>query len=161
MRTWFPYPLLSIALLLMWLLLSQSVTPGSIVLGLVVSTVLAWVTLNLHPARSRLHRWSRIAGFILRVVGDVIRSNIAVTLIILRAGRRPVNAGFMTVSLDLADENALALLACVVTATPGTAWLEYDRRQKILLFHVLDIENEDLWRETITRYAADLKEIFE
>ncbi len=51
MRTWFPYPLLSIALLLMWLLLSQSVTPGSIVLGLVVSTVLAWVTLNLQPAR--------------------------------------------------------------------------------------------------------------
>lgn len=119
MRTWFPYPLLSIALLLMWLLLSQSVTPGSIVLGLVVSTVLAWVTLNLQPARSRLHRWSRIAGFILRVVGDVIRSNIAVTLIILRAGRRPVNAGFMTVSLDLDDENALALLACVVTATPA------------------------------------------
>lgn len=69
--------------------------------------------------------------------------------------------GFMTVSLDLDDENALALLACVVTATPGTAWLEYDRRQKILLFHVLDIENEDLWRKTITRYAADLKEIFE
>ena len=161
MRTWFPYPLLSTALLLMWLLLSQSVTPGSILLGLVLSTVLAWVTLKLQPARSRIHRWSRIAGFILSVVGDVIRSNITVALIILRARRRPATAGFMTVWLDLDDESALALLACILTATPGTAWLEYDRREKTLLFHVFDIENEEIWRRTVTRYAAELKEILQ
>lgn len=49
MRTWFPYPLLSAALFIMWLLLNQSVAPGSILIGLVLSTVLAWVTLKLQP----------------------------------------------------------------------------------------------------------------
>lgn len=161
MRTWFPYPLLSTALLVMWLLLSQSVTPGSILLGVVLSTVLAWVTLKLQPARSHLNRWGRIAGFVVSVVGDVIRSNIGVALNILRARRRRTTAGFMSVEIDLVDENALALLACILTATPGTAWLEYDRRGRTLLLHVLDIENEELWRRTIKRYAAELKEILE
>ncbi len=71
----------------MWLLLSQfrdagldRPRPGG------QHRFLAWVTLNL-PSRPLA---SPTAGqdrrFILRVVGDVIRSNIAVTLIILRAG---------------------------------------------------------------------------
>ncbi|MDK1386130.1 Na+/H+ antiporter subunit E [Sinorhizobium sp. 8-89] len=161
MRTWFPFPLLSIALLLMWLLLNQSLAPGSILIGLFLGMVLGWVTLKLHPARSRLHRVSRAAGFALQVIADIIRSNIAVASIILRARRVPANAGFLTVGLDLEDENALALLACIMTATPGTAWLEYDRRQKILLFHVLDMQNEELWRGTVKRYEAALKEIFQ
>jgi multicomponent K+:H+ antiporter subunit E len=161
MRTWFPYPLLSTGLFLMWLLLNQSVTPGVILLGLILSTIIAWVTLKLQPTRSQLRRWRQAAGFSLGVVADIIRSNIAVALIILRARRRTKRSDFMTVDLDLADENALALLACILTATPGTAWLEYDRHHKKLLFHVLDIENEELWRRTIRRYAAELKEIFQ
>ncbi|WEX77098.1 Na+/H+ antiporter subunit E [Sinorhizobium numidicum] len=161
MRTWFPYPLLSAALFIMWLLLNQSVAPGSILIGLVLSTVLAWVTLKLQPKRSHLHRLRRAAGFSYGVIADVIRSNIAVALIILRSRRRRANSGFMTVDLELDDENALALLACILTAMPGTAWLEYDRRQKKLLFHVLDMENEDVWRRTVKRYEAGLKEIFQ
>ncbi|WP_026616126.1 Na+/H+ antiporter subunit E [Ensifer aridi] len=161
MRTWLPYPLLSTGLFVMWLLLNQSVAPGSILLGLVLSAVLAWVTLKLQPARSNLHRLGRAFGLAVHVVGDIIRSNIAVTGIILRSRRRPANAGFLTIDLDLDDENALALLACIVTATPGTAWLEYDRRLKTVLIHVLDIENEALWRRTVKGYEAQLKEIFQ
>ncbi|WFU47122.1 Na+/H+ antiporter subunit E [Sinorhizobium terangae] len=160
MRTWFPYPLLSLALLIMWLLLNQSLAPGSILIGLVLGMALGWVTLKLHPARSRLHRIGRAAGFAVEVIADIVRSNIAVASIILRAGRVPAIAGFLTVDVDLEDENALALLACIMTATPGTAWLEYDRHRKTLLFHVLDLQNEEVWLGTVKRYEAALKEIF-
>lgn len=160
MRTWFPYPLLSITLLAMWLLLNQSLAPGSIIIGLVLGMVLGWVALKLHPARSHLRRLGRAAGFALEVIADIVRSNIAVASIILCAGRVPASAGFLTVDLDLEDENALALLACIMTATPGTAWLEYDRREKILLFHVLDLQNAELWCRMVKRYEAALKEIF-
>ncbi len=159
MRAWFPYPLLLIALLVMWLLLNQSAAPGSIVVGVVLSTLLGWVTVKLQPTQSRLHRLRQIGSFSLVVAADIIRSNVAVAGTILRARRTPTNSGFMTVDVDLENENALALLACILTATPGTAWLEYDRRQKNLLLHVLDIENEDLWRRTVKRYAAGLKEV--
>ena len=161
MRAWYPYPLYSIALFFMWLLLNQSAAPGSIVVGVFLSTVLAWVMVKLQPARSRLRRLGLMAGFVLAVAADVIRSNVAVAGIILRHRGRPANTGFMTVDVDLENENALALLACILTATPGTAWLEYDRRRKSLLLHVLDIDNEDLWRRTVKRYEAGLKEILE
>lgn len=161
MRAWYPYPLFSIALFFMWLLLNQSVAPGSIVVGVFLSTVLAWVMVKLQPAQSRLRRLGLMAGFVLAVAADVIRSNVAVAGIILRPRGRPANTGFMNVDVDLENETALALLACILTATPGTAWLEYDRRGKSLLLHVLDIDNEDLWRRTVKRYEAGLKEILE
>ncbi|MEZ0001978.1 Na+/H+ antiporter subunit E [Sinorhizobium fredii] len=161
MRAWYPYPLFSIALFLMWLLLNQSVAPGAIVVGVFLSTLLAWVMVKLQPTQSRLRRLGLMAGFALAVAADIVRSNVAVAGIILRARRRPANTGFMTVDVDLENENALALLACILTATPGTAWLEYDRRQKSLLLHVLDIDNEDLWRRTVKRYEAGLKEILQ
>lgn len=161
MRTWFPYPLLSTGLLLMWLLLNQSVAPGTILLGLIISTVLAWVMLKLHPTRSHVRRLWHIAAFAFHVAVDILRSNVAVAGIILRARRRPVRSGFVAVDFDVSDENALALLACILTATPGTAWLEYDRRERKLLFHILDIENENAWRQTLRRYEARMKEIFQ
>ncbi|OCP15230.1 MULTISPECIES: Na+/H+ antiporter subunit E [unclassified Ensifer] len=160
MRTWFPYPLLSVGLLLIWLLLNQSVATGTIVMGTILSVALGWVTLKLNPTRSHPRRILRTLRFSASVILDVVRSNIAVMLVILRVGRRAPNSGFLTVDLDLEDENALALLACIMTATPGTAWLEYDRRRKSLLFHVLDMENEDVWLQTVKRYEAGLKEMF-
>lgn len=160
MRTWFPYPLLSVGLLIIWLLLNQSAAPGTIVMGTILSVALGWVTLKLTPTRSHPRRILRTLRFSASVVLDVIRSNIAVALVILRVGRRAPNSGFLTVDLDLEDENALALLACIMTATPGTAWLEYDRRRKSLLFHVLDMENEDVWLQTVKRYETGLKEMF-
>lgn len=161
MRAWFPHPLLSAALLFMWLLLNQSVTPGTILIGLILGMVLAWVMVKLQPPRSHIRRLRRIAIFGLGVFIDIVRSNIAVARIILRARRRQITSGFIVVDLDVEDENALALLACILTATPGTAWLEYDRREKKLLFHILDVENADAWRETLKRYEASLKEIFQ
>lgn len=161
MRAWFPYPLLSTALVLMWLLLNQSVTLGTLLVGLVLSMVLAWVAVKLRPTRSHLNRLRPIASFALRVSIDILRSNIAVAGIILGTRGQPVRSGFVSVDFDVEDENALALLACILTATPGTAWLEYDRRKKKLLFHILDLENEIAWRRTLYRYEAALKEIFQ
>jgi multicomponent K+:H+ antiporter subunit E len=161
MRTWFPYPLLSTALFLMWLLLNQSVAPGTILIGLILSMVLACVMVKLQPPRSHIRRLRRIAVFGLYVVADITRSNVVVARIILRARRQPVTSGFVAVDFDVEDENALALLACILTATPGTAWLEYDRPERKLLLHILDMENEAAWRRTLERYEASLKEIFQ
>lgn len=160
MRTWFPYPLLSLGLVIIWMLLNQSVAPGTIVMGTILGVALAWVTLKLTPTRSHPRRILRTLRFAASVFADVIRSNIAVVLVILRVGRRAPNSGFLTVDIDIEDENALALLACIMTATPGTAWLEYDRGRKSLLFHVLDMENEEVWIRTVKRYEAGLKEMF-
>ena len=162
MRYWFPYPLLSLSLLALWLLINQSLSPGHIVLGTMLGVALAWVMVNLQPDKTQLKKFGRIAVLAGHVAIDVLRSNIAVMSVILRTGTRPANSGFVAIDISLRDENALALLACILTATPGTAWLEFDRQTGVLLIHVLDLENGQLWAGLIKRrYEAPLKEIFE
>jgi multicomponent K+:H+ antiporter subunit E len=162
MRYWFPYPLLSLALLMLWLLINQSLSPGQIVLGTVLGVAFGWIMVNLQPDKTRLKNFGVIAVLAGHVAIDVVRSNIAVMGVILRAKARPVNSGFVAIDISLRDENALALLACILTATPGTAWLEFDRQTGVLLIHVLDLENSAAWSDLIKRrYEAPLKEIFE
>ncbi|WP_426229835.1 Na+/H+ antiporter subunit E [Pararhizobium sp. DWP3-4] len=162
MRYWFPYPLLSLALLMLWLLINQSLSPGQIVLGSMLGIAFAWAMVNLQPDKTRLKSYGRIAVLAGHVAVDVVRSNIAVMGVILHAAKRPVNSGFVAIDIGLRDENALALLACILTATPGTAWLEFDRQTGVLLIHVLDLENGAAWSDLIKRrYETPLKEIFE
>ena len=49
-----------------------------------------------------------------------------------------------------------------LTATPGTAWIDYDAAHGRLLLHVFDLVDPDDWRETVNqRYGRLLMEIFE
>ncbi len=71
-------------------------------------------------------------------------------------------SGFVAIPLDLRDRTGLAVLSCIVTSTPGTAWVEYDPVSGILLIHVLDLVDKDEWVTLIkNRYEALLMEIFE
>jgi len=161
MTRWLPYPRLSVALLVLWLLLNQSVSAGHIALGIVLALVAPLVTtaLEIPRARVRLLPAMRLFG---RVAADVLRSNIAVARILIRPGPARHRPGFVTIPLDLRSENGLAMLACIITATPGTIWVRFDSVGRILTIHVLDLGDGDDWAATIKhRYERLLKEIFE
>lgn len=156
-----PYPLLTLALLLMWLLLT-SFSAGQLLLGAVIATAASRVMAALQPSKPRLRRWQLIPKLTGIVTLDILRSNIAVAGLILRGGGRDRVAGFVAIPLELHDKTGLAILACIVTSTPGTAWIEHDPKSSVLLIHVLDLVDEDGWVDLIkTRYEALLLEIFE
>jgi multicomponent K+:H+ antiporter subunit E len=98
-----------------------------------------------------------------RVLLDILRSNLAVARIILGLVRdHEVRSGFLDVPLDLRDPHGLAVLAAIVTSTPGTIWADLARDGKTLTLHVLDLQNEAAWIRTIKqRYERALMEIFE
>jgi multicomponent K+:H+ antiporter subunit E len=67
-------------------------------------------------------------------------------------------------SVALADviAGALAVLACIITSTPGTAWAGYDPVSGLLRIHVLDLVDDATWVRTVKeRYERRLMEIFE
>ncbi|MDX3974268.1 Na+/H+ antiporter subunit E [Shinella sp.] len=156
-----PYPLLSASLALMWLALN-GFTVGQLILGCIVAVLASWGMASLRPAKPRLRKWYLLPKLVGIVLYDILRSNIAVASILLTGGKRRHKSGFMTVPLDLENPTALAVLAVVVTSTPGTAWLEYNSLNRTVLIHVLDLIDEEEWRVLIkTRYEALLMEIFE
>ena len=157
-----PHPLLTLVLLIIWMMLTRF-SFGHALLGGTIAVIAGWAMTSLHPARPRLRRWDKIFRLACIVYWDILRSNVAVASLIVtrgRGGRR--RSDFLEIPLELRDRTALTWLAVIVTATPGTAWLEYDGRRSTLLLHVFDVVDEAAWRDLIkNRYEALLLEIFE
>jgi multicomponent K+:H+ antiporter subunit E len=159
-RRWIRYPALAGALLVMWLLLTQSLSPGQLLLGFGVAAVGTWTMAALRPKPSIVRSWTKLMQLGGIVAYDILRSNLAVAQIILtRAADR--TSAFVRLRIDLRNEHALAVLALIITATPGTAWVEFDRMSGILVIHVFDLVDEKEWVRLLkTRYEAALLEIF-
>lgn len=156
----FPYPLLTLFLLVMWLLLN-GLTPGHLLLGSMVAVFAAWAMAALRPCKPKLRKWYLLPKLVGLVMLDIIRSNIAVSIVILRGRAKGHRSSFIDLPLELKDPTALAVLAVIVTGTPGSAWLEYDRRRSSVLLHVFDLVDEDEWVDLLKkRYERLLLEIF-
>lgn len=162
MTRWIPHPLLTLALIFMWLLLTRF-SLGHLILGTLIALVAGWALSALHPAGPRLRRWDKIAQLVWVVFVDILRSNLAVAWLILTRDRRGArHSEFLEIPLDLRSQAGLALLSLIITATPGTAWIEYRPRSGVLLLHVFDLLEDADWHELIkNRYESLLQEIFE
>jgi len=160
-RRWLPYPLLSALLALIWLVFNQSLAPGAILLGIVLGIVLARAYALLKPPKAHVRNCLLLARLLLRVIADIVRSNLAVARLVLRRDGR-VHSGFVAIPLTLTDRHGLAVLACIITSTPGTIWVSHDAGRKVLLIHVLDLADERAAIDSIKqRYERPLLEIFQ
>jgi multicomponent K+:H+ antiporter subunit E len=102
------------------------------------------------------------AGLVWLVLVDIVRSNLAVLRIALKLPAPVRVAGFLAIPLQLRDARGLAVLAGIVTATPGTSWAHYEAAANVLTLHVLDLADEEDWvRQFKDRYERRLMEIFE
>lgn len=151
--------LLPVVLLLLWLLLNESLSPGQFALGAVLALWLGFASGRLRPLRSRPHKLWLLPGLAWRVVVDIVRSNISVAKLIIEY-RRDFSPGYVHIPLELRDPHARAILGCILTYTPGTVWV--DVSDTTLTLHVLDLENEQAWIDLVKqRYERTLLEIFE
>lgn len=156
-------PALVLGLTLLWLLLNQSVSPGHIVLGALLGTLLAWAGSTLRPVRVRVRRIDVALALLLLVLLDVIRSNFHIARVVLGlTGRRPIRSDFLQIPIRLKDPHGLAVLATILTATPGTVWVGLSADGTLLTIHVLDLQDERYWvRMVQQRYERRLLRIFE
>lgn len=161
MKLLLPHPLLSLGLFIASVLLSASMGAPSLVLALVMALAAPQVmrALRIDPVRVRAP--GAILTLAVRVAIDIVRSNLAVGQILV--GRRADRvSGFIHIPLELKDRYGLAVLAIIITSTPGTLWVEFDRGSGRLLMHVLDLVDEATWVQIVKeRYERPLMEIFE
>ncbi len=163
MKRWLPYPLGSLALGAMWLMLNGSLEPAHVLLGLLLGWGGGLALANLQAPLGRVRRsFSPAILLSWLVLKDIVRSNIAVARIAFAPHVRGRTAGFIRMPLELRHPGALAVLACIITATPGTSWARYDAERNVLTIHVLDLVDEEAWvTQFKARYERRLLEIFE
>lgn len=156
-------PVLIIALTVMWLALNQSLAPGQLALGATLGVLLAYGSSTLRPLQPRLRNVHLVLLLLSMVFADIVRSNLSVARIVLGLVRdRKVNSGFLDIPLDMRDPHGLAVLATIVTSTPGTVWVDLAPDSSRLTLHVLDLKDEESWIRWIKdRYERPLMRIFE
>ena len=162
MKKLLPAPVLTLALIVMWLVLNGSASAGQFILAVLFGIAAPALLAPLRPRPARLHR-PRAMLRLIGVVGiDVVRSNLDVFWTLLQSRVRPPCSRFVTVPLDLRDPNGLAALAVITTVVPGTVWCELARDSSALLLHVWNVPDVD---EFIAHYKhayeRPLMEIFE
>jgi multisubunit Na+/H+ antiporter MnhE subunit len=99
------------------------------------------------------------AAFVLslRFLRAVVVSGLQTAMVVLRGGARHERlprAGFVRVPIAPMSAQGTALLACLVSLTPGTSVIEVDAASRSLVLHLLDLDGAD-------EALADIRRDFE
>lgn len=163
MMRYLPYPVVSLALCGLWLLLNQAFDAASILLGVVLGIALPLLLRRLQPrGYPRLHAPLTLLRLLGMASVEIVRSCFNVCRIILFTHHSAVKSEFIRVPLTMRDPYGLAMLSCLINMTPGTVWVEILPERYELSLHVFDLHDEQWWIDTIqTRYERPLIDIFE
>jgi multicomponent K+:H+ antiporter subunit E len=162
LRRLLPSPYLSAILFVLWLVLNQSLSPGHLLLGVLLGLAGPVGTASLRPSRVRLHSLGLALRLAITVAGDVVVSNLQVAKVVWRTGRQAPASRFVRVPLDIRDAYGLAALAMITTIVPGTVWTELALDRSALLLHLFQADDDDAFVAYFKqRYERPLMEIFE
>ncbi len=158
---WIPHPLLTLVLILLWLALQNSFSPGNIVVAIVLGMTISLFTSNFWPDRPRIARPLLAIRFVFILLLDVIIANVQVAYLILFKRSTSLRPGWVTMPLELRTPEAITWLMATITLTPGTVSSDISDDGRYLLIHCLDVEDASRLIENLkVRYEKQLLEIF-
>jgi multicomponent K+:H+ antiporter subunit E len=152
--------MLSLTVAVVWLLLVATVEPAHLLMATVLGLVLPLAAQRLREERAGMRRPLLAARLALRVLWDIVLSNVEVARRILGRESR-IRPGFVWVPLDIRNEHGIATLAGIITMTPGTLSAELSADRKHLLVHCFHLGDAAATVAQIKRdYETPLREIF-
>lgn len=160
-RRWIASPGLSVTVAMAWILMQGALTPATLLWAAILGLALPWVTHDFLGRFPRMRAPAAAVRLLLIVGWDIVRANLTVARIVLQPGRVPQPA-WVGVPYTLQDPRGIALLATIITNTPGTVSAVVDEKRSEILVHALDTADpQSVVLEIQTRYERLLKEIFE
>jgi multicomponent K+:H+ antiporter subunit E len=161
LQRWLPHPLLTAALVVLWMLLLNDFSAGGLIVGIILGMSISILTSQFWPDRPHVRSWGKALEFMLIVAWDVIVANVIVAKLILFCPVKELNTRWVTVPIELKTPEAIAILAGTITMTPGTVSSDISADGRSLLVHCLDAPDAEIAvREMKARYEARLMEIF-
>ena len=156
-----PQPLLSVALLAVWLLAHNAFTPGLVLLGALLAVVVPIATRHFWPEYPRTVRYAPLARLTATVLLDIVVANVRVARLILGPKER-LRPAFFELPVTLRGDFAITLLASIISLTPGTVSADLSSDRRTLLVHGLDVDDAEHAVTSIKqRYERLLAEVFE
>jgi multicomponent K+:H+ antiporter subunit E len=155
---------MSLLLAASWLLLSESLSVGNLLLAAAFGLAIPWWTECFRADRPTLKNFGVLARLLLVVLRDIVLSNLTVARQVL-GPESAIQPRFVWVPLDLRDPNGIVMLAGIITMTPGTLSSDLSPDRRHLLVHALHCPDEAaeaaLVADIKARYEAPLVAVFD
>lgn len=152
-------PVLSVLLALAWLLLQQSLDLGNVLTACVLGWGLPRLLGGFLGPAAHPRSFARALRLGFTVLWDIIVSNITVARLVLNPRSVP-HPAWVKVPLTLTQPTAQALLASIITMTPGTVSAIVDEEGACIWVHALDCDDPAAVATDIDRrYQQPLMEI--
>jgi multicomponent K+:H+ antiporter subunit E len=153
------HPVLSILIGTVWLALNESFGVPQLLVAIALGLGLPIALRGFLARGGHIGRLDVALKLVVVVLRDIVVSNIVVARIVLDPWATPRPA-WVEVRLDIRDPLAIALLATIITTTPGTVSCVVDEAGRVLHVHALDCADPAAMAADIkARYERPLGEI--
>ena len=163
MKRLVPHPIVSGFVAATWLALNSSVAPIQLLAAFAAVVLLPLALRVALEDAVRIRRPAAALRLALVVLWDIVVANLVVARLVLGPLGR-LRPGFVEVPLETSHPDAVALLASIITMTPGTVAADVDDARTRILVHVLDVDPDHDGAALVAgikqRYERPLKEIF-
>ena len=149
---------LNLVVALSWALVTGELTVSSLAVGFAVGFGVLWLLEPVHGDRDYHRRPARLLSFVVWYLLEIILSSLRVARSVLS----PVSElrdGWLAVSLETRSDGETALLANLISLTPGTLSVEVSADGRVLFVHALlrgDTDVAALERELSTTLQGRL-----
>jgi multicomponent K+:H+ antiporter subunit E len=162
LKRYLPHPLLSVALIVIWVMLANRISVGTVVFAVILAVIIPLISQSFWPGRPKVGNLWAIFEYGLIVLWDILVANVVVAGLVLFRKADSLEPASVTVPLDLTSPEAITALAGTITMTPGTVTIDLSRDARSLLVHCLHAPDPQAVVDDIkSRYERRLKEIFE
>lgn len=159
LQRWFPHPLVSVMVGISWALLNHSLDAGTLLMAFILAIVIPRLVGPFIDYTPNI-QWIPAIRLFWVVVWDIIVANLRVARLVLGPTKN-LHPKWFRVPLETEHEEVNALLAMIITTTPGTVTAGIDQDRGDILVHALSTDDEAAEIEIIKqRYERPLIEIF-
>lgn len=123
-----------------WMLLQETLAWHNFVVGFLVGMVVLNFAVRRMDHPYYMHRVAAFVKLVFMFAVEVVRSGLRVMYLILHPNL-PISPGLVAVPLDVTSDEAITMLAGMITMAPGSISVELSNDRKYLYVHALEADD--------------------
>jgi multicomponent Na+:H+ antiporter subunit E len=154
--------IVNVLLALAWAALVGQFDLPNLLFGFGMGYVMLYLSRRQIGSERYFAKAARLVRFVLYVLWEIVLANITVVRHVLLTPRAMLRPGIVAVPLDLKTDTEIAMLANLITLTPGTLSLDVSDDHKTLFVHAIEVDDPEAFR-TLTKQGFEkaVHEVFE
>lgn len=152
----------NVLLALIWAFIMSDVTARGLAVGFVLGYLVLLFSRPLFPETRYFTKLFRAVGLAVFFVWELVKSSVRVAVDVLHPDcESRIHAGVFSVPLDVRSDLGIALLANLVSLTPGTLSLDVSEDRRTLYIHGMYVDDVEAARREIKEgFERRIMEVF-